>query len=126
MRAEIEIDGRRYVLANDEWALPSHNVTAKACDEAARKLGLSDSGHEVVQRIIDHVRSMGGVPVSGTDVINHFAAESWGATGGEWTKLLKFACRQRGMLRYTSVAPSGSSAVFFAFEDLLDASAHGR
>ncbi|MBK9031757.1 MAG: hypothetical protein IPL61_10610 [Myxococcales bacterium] len=119
MRTELEINGRQYVLANDEWLLPAHNVTVKACDEAARKLGLSDTGKEVVQRIVDFVRSMGGRPVASTEVIQHFAAESWGATGGEWTKLFKYTCKQRAMLRYRSLPPTSSSLLYFAFEDTL-------
>jgi hypothetical protein len=118
-RAEIQINGRPFALANDEWLLPAHNVTLKACDEAARKLGLSDSGEGVVQRVVDFVRSMGGRPVSSTDVINHFASESWGATASEWTKLFKYACKQRAMLRYKSLPLTAQSLVYFAFDDIL-------
>jgi hypothetical protein len=90
-------------------------VTLAQCDAAARRFGLGMTGEQVVETILEYVRERGGGPISGTEIVESFtAADADGAANLDWTTFFKYACNERGLLRYKRKPVSRGSRVYFA------------
>lgn len=109
----ITVDGAHCALMNDEWRRPEHQVSLDHCNAVARRFKLGLTGEQVVQRILDHVAARGGAAVNGKEIVRAFGAEVDGARNMDWTAFFKYACNERGLLRYKRVPVSRSSRVYF-------------